>query len=161
MQENLTKNIEKIVINVGVGKKSQDGSFENKILPEIEKNLEIITGQKPTKRKAKQSIAGFKLRAGQIVGLKVTLRKKRMEDFLLKLIHFTLPRVKDFRGINLKNIDQNGNLNIGFKEQFVFPEIIPEKVNVVFGLQVTIVPKEQKREKAIDFYRRIGIPLKK
>jgi len=159
--ENLTKNIEKIVINVGVGKRSQESNFEDKILPEIEKNLSIITGQKPSRQGAKKSIAGFKIRTGQIVGLKITLRGLRMKDFLSKIINFALPRVKDFRGLSLKNVDKNGNLNIGFKEQIVFPEIIPEKTNIIFGLQVTIVPKVQKRDSAIDLYRRLGVPFKK
>jgi len=159
--EDLTKNIEKIVVNVGVGRKSQEGNFEEKILPEIEKNLSIITGQKPSRRGAKKSIAGFKIRTGQIVGLKVTLRGARMKDFFLKVINFALPRVKDFRGLSLKNVDQNGNLNIGFREQIVFPEIVAEKTNITFGLQITVVPKIQKRNLAIDFYRRVGVPFKK
>lgn len=152
--------LEKIVVNVGVGRLSQQSNFQEKILPEITKELALITGQKPSPRGAKKSIAGFKTRTGDIVGLKVTLRGKRMNDFLKRLIEISMPRVKDFRGINLKNVDRSGNLNIGFKEQYIFPEIKAETSKVHFGLQVTLVPTLKDREKAIDFYRRLGVPLK-
>ena len=151
--------IEKIVLNVGVGRLTQNSNFE-KILPEIVKDVAMITGQRPVPTIAKKSIAGFKLRQGQTVGLKVTLRRKIMEDFLQRLIHVVLPHIRDFRGINSKSVDARGNLTIGIKEQFAFPEINPESSNVDFGFEVTIVPREKKREKAIEKYRKIGIPLK-
>ena len=159
--EKLTKKIEKIVINAGIGRLSQQGQFEDKILPEVEKEFATITGQKASIRKAKKSIAGFKIREGQIIGLKATLRHKRMEDFLERFANLVLPRVKDFRGLDIGNVDENGNLNVGLKEQNVFPEIDMEKSKVNFGIQVTIVPYKKDREIAIDLYRRLGLPLKK
>lgn len=160
--EQKLKLIEKAVVNVGVGRKSQEANFENKILPEIEKTLSAITGQKPVICPARKSIAGFKIRAGQIVGLKVTLRGKRMKDFIFKIINLALPRVKDFKGISAKNIDEGGNLNLGFRDCAVFPEVVLEKLNVPFGLEITIVPKKgfQSKEKAIDFYKSLGIPFR-
>ena len=117
--------VEKIVINVGVGRLSQQPNFEEKVLPVIVKELAVITGQKPVMTKAKKSIAGFKTRAGQIVGLKVSLRRKRKEDFLGKLVHVVLPRLRDFRGIDPHAVDASGNLHIGLPDYFVFPEINP------------------------------------
>ena len=152
--------LEKIVVNVGLGRLSHEPNFEAKILPEIEKEIALITSQKPAKRPAKKSIAGFKIREGDIVGLKITLRQNRMEDFLNRLNNLVLPRVKDFRGLSLKNIDTNGNLNIGLKDQFIFPEINPNVSRFNFGLQITMVSKISNREKMIDFYRSIGVPLK-
>ncbi|MCP6720386.1 MAG: 50S ribosomal protein L5 [Patescibacteria group bacterium] len=157
----IKKNLEKIVINVGLGRLRQQSNFEEKSLPEIIKELALITGQKPAPRQAKKSIAGFKTRAGDIIGLQVTLRGKRMEDFFTRVISFVLPRVRDFRGLDLKNVDTGGNLNIGFREQFVFPEISADKSKVNFGLQVTAVSVFESRDEAIDFYRSIGVPLKK
>ncbi len=159
--EDIKKQIEKVVINAGIGRASQQAQFEDKILPEIEKDFAAITGQKPSERKAKKSIAGFKTRTGQIVGLTATLRGARMVDFFERLVNLALPRVKDFRGLTLSNVDANGNLNIGLREQTVFPEIDLEKTKVTFGIQVTVVPKEKNRDSAIDFYRRSGVPLKK
>ncbi len=153
--------LEKIVVNAGVGRLRNQPNFDEKILPEIIKELGFITGQKPAERKAKKSIAGFKIREGEIVGLQTTLRRSRMDDFLKRLIAIIFPRVKDFRGINLKNIDSNGNLNVGFRDQYVFPEVNVEKSKTAFGVQITFVPKIKNREKAVDFYRSSGVPLKK
>ncbi|MBI2515000.1 50S ribosomal protein L5 [Candidatus Wolfebacteria bacterium] len=153
--------IEKIVVNVGVGRLSQQPHFEEKILPEIMKQLSLITGQHPARTLAKKSIAGFKIRAGQIVGLKVSLRRGRMMDFLQRLIKMTIPRLRDFRGIELKSIDEDGNLNIGFKDYLVFPEVNPEEAKVDFGLEVSIVSEAKNRDEAITLYRTLGIPLKK
>jgi large subunit ribosomal protein L5 len=152
--------LEKIVVNVGIGRLSQQSNFEDKILPEVIKELSLITGQKPFICKAKKSIAGFKVRAGQIVGLKVTLRRQKMKDFLSRLVNIALPRVRDFKGINLKSIDDKGNLTIGIKEHTVFPEINPEASRVDFGLEISIVSNATNREEAIEFYRELGIPLK-
>lgn len=153
--------LDKIVINVGVGRLSQVPNFTDKIFPEIEKELALITGQKPSPRGAKKSIAGFKTRAGNIVGLKVTLRGKRMNDFLNRMLNIALPRVKDFRGIDLKNVDNSGNLNIGFREHSVFPEINLETSRINFGIEVTLVPSLKKREAALGLYRKLGVPFKK
>ena len=117
--------LEKIVVNVGVGRQSAQPSFEEKVLPQVMKDLASMTGQKAQIRPAKKSIAGFKTREGQTVGLKVTLRRKRMVDFFERLVRIALPRVRDFGGINLDSVDEQGVLNIGIKEQVVFPEINP------------------------------------
>ena len=153
------KKIEKIVINVGLGRASSLPSFSDKFLPSVIEELSIITGQKPQTRPAKQSIAGFKLRAGTIIGLKVTLRKKRMRDFFQKLVNVVLPRVRDFRGIKYEAVDSSGNLTIGIKEYVVFPEVNTEIAKANFGLEVTIVPRECNREKAIELYKSLGIPF--
>ena len=159
-QQNLEKQFEKVVVNVGIGRMRQQTQFEEKIMPEIMRELAIITGQKPSPRPTKKAIAGFKTRTGDIVGLKITLRRKRMAGFIKKIISIVLPRVRDFRGISVKNIDAAGNLNIGLKEQYVFPEISPEKSKVNFGLEITIVSKIKIREKAIELYKSSGFPLK-
>lgn len=157
----IQRSLSKIVVNAGVGRLRSMQQFDDKILPEIEKELAIITGQKPAERKAKKSISTFKIREGEVVGLQITLRKQRMYDFLSKIANVVLPRVKDFRGLALSNVDHDGNLNIGFRDQLVFPEINPEKSRVSFGIQVTIVPKERNRESAIDLYRSHGVPLRR
>lgn len=158
-KQSLEKQFEKAVVNVGVGRLRQQAQFEEKIMPEIMRELAMITGQKPSPRPAKKSIAGFKTRIGDVVGLKVTLRRKRMADFLKKLISVILPRVRDFRGIPRKQIDSAGNLSFGFREQLVFPEISADKSKVNFGIEVTVVPKIKKKDKAIELYKSSGFPL--
>lgn len=153
--------IEKMVVNVGIGRLSQQPNFEDKVLPELTKEIALITGQKPAVTKAKKSISGFKVREGQAVGLKVTLRHRRMSDFLERLIKIVLPRLRDFRGIDLKSVDSGGNLTIGLREQMVFPEINPEISKVDFGLEISIVSNAKNKEEAVELYRKIGIPLKK
>ena len=155
------KKLDKIVINVGIGRLSQQPNFEEKILTEVANELALITGQKPAVTRAKKSIAGFRTRAGQIVGLKVTLRKKRMFDFLERLSKIVLPRLRDFRGIKLSNIDAGGNLTIGMKEQVVFPEINPEISKINFGMEITIVSNVRDHDKAVELYRALNVPLKK
>ena len=152
--------LEKIVVNVGIGRLSQQPNFEDKILPGLIQDISLISGQKPATCKAKKSIAGFKIRAGQIVGLKTTLRGRRMYDFLEKLIKVILPRGRDFRGVSLKSIDAEGNLTMGLKEHTVFPEINPEISKVDFGLEISFVSNAKNREEAIELYRLLGIPLK-
>ncbi|MDE2096016.1 MAG: 50S ribosomal protein L5 [Patescibacteria group bacterium] len=153
--------LEKIVVSVGLGRARTSPQFEDKILPEISKDLELITGQKPSLRRAKKSIAGFKVREGDIVGLTVTLRGRRMNDFLAKLTEVVLPRIRDFRGLDLKNIDSSGNLTIGLKEHVIFPEINQDVSHVAFGLEVTLVSSSKSREEDEEFYRSLGIPFKK
>ncbi|MBU4348062.1 50S ribosomal protein L5 [Patescibacteria group bacterium] len=162
-KHDLNNKLYKIVINSGVGRLSAQPNFSDKILPEIIKEISIITGQKPSLRVAQKSIAGFKLREGTVVGLKVTLRSFYMDSMLSKIINTALPRVRDFRGINTTAIDNNGNLNIGFKEHLVFPEISPEHSKVNFSFQVTFVPKNSIKDKsdAVQFYKKIGIPFRK
>lgn len=158
----IKEKLEKVVVNAGVGKMATTISgFESKVLPELIKELSLITGQKPALRMAKKSIAGFKLREGMTSGLKVTLRGKKMTDFLNRLNQVVMPRLRDFRGINLKNIDSNGNLSIGLREQVVFPEIDPETSKTSFGLQITLVPKDKYLKDAPSLYRDLGVPLEK
>lgn len=156
----IRKNIEKIIVSIGIGRASTQPNFKDKFLPEVMQEVAMITGQKAAPRGAKKAVASFKTRVGDVVGLQVTLRGKRMEDFLTRLVNIVFPRVKDFRGLDLKNVDHSGSLNIGFREQYVFPEIHPEKSKVHFGVQVTIVPLTRNRKKAIDIYYSLGVPLK-
>ncbi len=153
--------LEKVVINAGVGRLSNQPNFEEKILPGILNDLATLTGQKAKICRAKKSIAGFKIRQNQIVGLSITLRRKKMVDFFERLINIVLPRVRDFVGIDLKSIDKNGILNIGLKEQFVFPEIDTDKSTLTFSLGINIVPKLKTRKMAEETYRELGVPLKK
>lgn len=157
-----SRKLEKIVVSIGIGKARQgNAQFDEKVLPEIVKELGLIVGERPAVRGAKKSIAGFKSREGDIVGLMATLRGKRMKDFLGRLTNIALPRVRDFRGIDLKNFDSRGNLTIGVKEHTVFPEINPESSKVNFGLEITFVAGTKNREEGIEFYRRLGLPIKK
>ena len=153
--------LEKVVVNVGVGRLSQAGNFEDKVLPQLSRDIAAICGQKPQVCRSKKSIAGFKMREGQIVGLRATLRGRRMVDFFERLITMVMSRVRDFHGIDLTAVDEGGSLNIGLKEQFVFSEVSPEESPTVFSLQVTVVPAIKNREAAVAAYRRFGIPLKK
>lgn len=151
--------IEKIVVNIGVGKAHSQAHFEDRVLPEIEKEVMAITGQKPSARPSRKSEAGFKVRVGEVVGLKVTLRRKRMRDFLARFINIVLPRVRDFRGLALSSVDRSGNLNVGLRDKNVFPEIDPNESKVDFGVQVTVVSRSRNREKMLEAYRALGIPF--
>lgn len=153
--------LEKIVVSVGLGRARTSPQFEDKVLPDISKELEEITGQKASIRKAKKSIAGFKVREGDIVGLTVTLRGKRMKDFLAKLAGVVLPRMRDFRGLDLKNIDSSGNLTIGIKEHVIFPEINQDTSRVSFGLEITLVSSAKNKEEGEEFYQSLGLLFKK
>ncbi len=153
--------LEKIVIDVGVGRLSSQPSFQEKILPHIMRDLSALSGQKAQICASKKSIAGFKMREGQTVGLKITLRKKKMVDFFDRLIRIALPRVRDFGGISLGSIDEHGVLNIGIRDHLVFPEINPEQSPTSFSLGVAIVPWARARDMAIKKFRDFGVPLKK
>lgn len=144
----------KVVVSSGVGKKR-----DNKQLELIEDRLARITGQKPAPRAAKISIASFKVREGDTIGLQITLRGARMYDFLDKLIHIALPRTRDFRGISPKAVDDMGNLTIGIREHTIFPETSDEDLKDVFGLAVTIVTTAKTRAEAEAFLRHLGMPL--
>lgn len=157
----IAQSLEKIVLDVGVGRMAQNPNFEEKGLVQLSRDIALLTGQKPQVRRAKKSIAGFKVREGQIVGLKVTLRRKKMVDFLERLIKMVWPRVKDFRGLELHAIDAGGVLNTGIKEQFVFSEVKPEESPISFSMGVSIVPRKKNREESIEKFRKLGIPLKK
>ena len=146
--------VSKVVVSSGVGKKR-----DKKQLELIEDRLAKITGQKPSLRPARLSIASFKVREGDTVGLQVTLRGSRMYDFLDKLIHIALPRTRDFRGLSAGAIDDMGNLTIGIKEHTIFPETGDEDLKDVFGFAITIVTTASTKAEAEAFFRHIGLPL--
>lgn len=157
-----TQKIEKVVINTGFGRLSSQPNFSDKVLPALTQDFAAITGQKPMARPAKKSISAFKLRQGTPIGLKATLRGKRMTQFLEKVIKVVLPRVRDFHGLTLKNVDTHGNFTFGVKDHLVFPEVAPESSKVNFGVEITVVPKGIKsREEALDLYKKLGVPFKK
>ena len=149
--------IEKVVVNVGIGKFLKDTN----IVSEITESIRMITGQKPLLTKSKKSIAGFKIREGLEIGMKVTLRGKRKWDFIEKLVGTAMPRVRDFQGIKESAVDKGGNLNIGIKEHLIFPEIQPEQVKNIFSFQVTVVTTAQDREKGLALFRMLGFPIEK
>ncbi len=149
--------LEKIVINMGVGQAVQDP----KILEEAVKDLETITGQKPSIRTAKKSISNFKLREGMKIGAKVTLRRERMYEFLDRLITIALPRVRDFRGISDKSFDGRGNYTLGIKEQIIFPEINVDKVNKILGMDITFVTTAKTDKEAYELLSAFGMPFRK
>ena len=146
----------KVTINVGIGRYRQD----EKAIEDIEKGLTLIAGQKPSFTQAKKSIASFKTRTGQPVGLKTTLRGKRMYDFIDRLISLALPRARDFRGLEQKSIDQGGNLNIGVKEHIIFPEISHENIRTIFGMEATLTTSAQSYEEGLELFRLLGFPIK-
>ncbi len=146
--------IEKVIVSSGVGKKRDKKQIEL-----IENRLAKITGQKSAKRPAKTSIAAFKVREGDTVGLQTTLRGARMYDFVDKLIHIALPRTRDFRGLSPKAIDDMGNITVGIREHTIFPETSDEDIKDVFGLAITIVTTAKSKAEAEAFFRHIGMPL--
>jgi len=152
----------KAVINTGFGRLVAGKSPEEqkKVYEPILEDLTLIAGQKPVLTRAKKSIASFKLREGMPVGACVTLRRKKMNDFLERLINISLPRSRDFRGIEEKSFDKNGNLTISIKENIAFPEILTEKVHGIFGLEITVVTNAKRREEGIALLKFLGFPVK-
>lgn len=148
--------ISKVVVSSGVGKKRDPKQIEF-----IQDRLAKITGQKPAVRGARISIASFKVREGDTVGLQATLRGARMYDFLDKLIHIALPRTRDFRGLSPKAIDDMGNCTIGIREHTIFPETSDENLKDVFGLAITVVTTAKSKAEADAFLRHLGLPLQK
>lgn len=146
----------KVVISVGIGTLK-----DKEKIKVIESRLIRITGQKASPRPAKKAIASFKSRQGQIIGYQVTLRGQRMYDFLNKLIHISLPRTRDFRGLPVKAIDDMGNYTVGIKEHTIFPETADEDLKDVFGLAATIVTTAKTKKEAEALLRHIGLPLQK
>lgn len=146
--------IMKVIVSSGVGKKRDKKQIEL-----ISDRLAKITGQKAAPRAAKTSIASFKVREGDTVGLQVTLRGARMFDFLDKLIHIALPRTRDFRGLSAKAIDDMGNITIGIKENTIFPETSDEDLKDVFGIAITVVTTATSKAEAEAFLRHLGLPL--
>ena len=152
-----TPKLEKIVVNMGLG----DATTNSKLLEAAMNDLEIITGQKPVATKAKKAIAGFKVREGQAIGCKVTLRGENMYNFLDKLISITLPRVRDFRGISSKAFDGRGNYTLGLTEQLIFSEIEYDDVVKVRGMDIVFVTTAKTNEEAYDLLKGFGMPFKK
>ena len=149
--------LEKVVINIGVG----DATQNSKLLEAACEELEQITGAKPVITKAKKSIAGFKLREGQAIGCKVTLRGENMWTFVEKLIRISLPRVRDFRGVSSKSFDGRGNYTLGIKEQIIFPEIEYDNIVKSRGMDIVFVTTAKTNEEAFDLLDGIGIPFRK
>jgi large subunit ribosomal protein L5 len=147
----------KVSVNVGVGRLSKDKAH----IENVVKTLTRITGQKPILVKAKKSISAFKVRQGDIVGISVTIRGARMYDFIEKMISITFPRVRDFRGLNPKNIDKQGNLSIGFKEHLAFPEIKADEVDNIHGLEVNIATSAKNYQEGLALFNLLGFPFKK
>lgn len=149
--------LEKIVINMGVG----DATGNSKLMEAAVKDLELISGQKPVITKARKSIAGFKLREGQSIGCKVTLRGNNMYNFMDKLVSIGLPRVRDFRGVSPKAFDGRGNYTLGIKEQLIFSEIEYDNVVKVRGMDIVFVTTAKSNEEAYDLLSELGIPFRK
>jgi large subunit ribosomal protein L5 len=149
--------LRKIVVNMGLGEAIQNP----KVLESAQNELAAITGQWPTLRKARKSIASFKLREGMTIGCKVTLRRDRMFHFLDKLINVALPRVRDFRGVNPKGFDGRGNFSMGVKEQIIFPEIDYDKIDKIRGMNITLVTSAKTDEEARELLGNLGMPFRK
>jgi large subunit ribosomal protein L5 len=149
--------IKAITLNVGLGPGLKDARH----IETAENTLKRITGQQPVKTLARKSVAGFKIREGNVVGMKVTLRGKRMWDFLEKLIKVSLPRVRDFRGLSVTAFDGQGNYSIGLKEHIAFPEIPTDEIEIIHGVQVTISTTAKDNNQAKSLLTHLGLPLKK
>ena len=149
--------LEKIVVNMGVGEAAHDDKF----IEAAVKDLEAITGQKAVITKARKSIAGFKIREGQSIGCKVTLRGENMYNFLEKLVRIALPRVRDFRGISKSAFDGKGNYTLGIKEQLIFPEIDYDNILKVFGMDIVLVTTAKSNEEGLALLSAFGLPFRK
>jgi len=154
--------IKKVVLNSSFGKEvvGKSASEREKIQNLITQDLSLIAGQKTNLVKSKKSIAGFKLREGLEIAAVVTLRKDRMWALLERLIYLSLPRSRDFKGLDPKSMDKNGNLSIGFKEHIFFPEIFTEKEKTIFGLEITVVTNAKSKEEGLELYKLLGFPMK-
>lgn len=149
--------LDKVVINMGVG----DATSNSKLIEAAVKDLEVIAGQRPVVTKARKSIAGFKVREGQSIGCKVTLRGDAMYNFIDKLVSIALPRVRDFRGVSPKAFDGRGNYTMGIKEQLIFSEIDYDNVVKVRGMDIVFVTTAKTNEEAFDLLSELGIPFRK
>ncbi len=149
--------LEKICVNMGLG----EAVSNPKIIDQAVEELAIITGQKPKICKARKSIAGFKLRKGMPIGVMVTLRKNRMYDFLARLIHVALPRVRDFRGLSRAGFDGRGNYTLGITDHTIFPEIDTNKVEKIKGMSITIVTTAETDEEAYELLKALGMPFRR
>ncbi len=146
----------KIVVNMGVGRATQQAS----LIEGAQRDLETITGQKPIVTRAKQSIAGFKLREGQAIGAKVTLRGDRAWEFLDRLISLAIPRIRDFRGLSARSFDGHGNYTFGVTEQLIFPEVDYDRIDTIRGMDITIVTTARTDEEGRAFLRAFGFPFR-
>ncbi len=149
--------IKSVVVNVGVGRFTKDKAHIDNVV----ESLTNITGQKPVLCEAKKSISAFKIRQGNVVGVKVTLRGRRMYDFIEKLVNITFPRIRDFRGISEKAVDNYGNMAIGFKEHLAFPEIKIDEISKQHGLEVCVSTTAKNCETGLELFRLLGFPFKK
>jgi len=149
--------VEKVVVSAGVGEATQN----KKLLDSIASEISLITGQKAVKTKARKSVAAFKVRQGQEIGAKVTLRGAVMWEFLDRLINVALPRVKDFRGVNAKAFDGNGNYSLGIEEQIIFPEIDYDKIEKVSGLNVAVITTAKTDQESRELLAKLGMPFSK
>jgi large subunit ribosomal protein L5 len=154
--------IEKVVVNCGFGRlvsgKTKDE--QKKIADAVARDLSQMCGQKAVVTQARNSISSFKIREGQNIGAKTTLRRAKMYDFLERTITVALPRSRDFQGIPSKGIDQDGNLTFGIKEHIAFPEISPEKINFIFSFEITVVTTADNREEGVALFKLLGFPIK-
>lgn len=148
--------VTKVVVNVGLGEASQNQKLLDSVLDEVG----LITGQKPIVTLARKSIAGFSLREGVPVGVKATLRKQRMYDFLDRLVSAAVPRIRDFRGLPTRSFDGRGNYTMGIKEQIIFPEIDLDEVNEVHGMDITVVTSTERDDEAYALLREMGFPFR-
>lgn len=145
----------KVVVNSGIGR-----IRDNKdAVASVERQLTLITGQKPLARQAKKAIASFKTRKGQVIGFKVTLHGEKMYDFIDRLTNLAIPRTRDFKGISLRSVDLGGNLTLGVKEHIVFPETLGEDAKHIFGFEITVVSNAKSQKEAIAMFRLLGFPL--
>lgn len=149
--------LQKIVISMGLG----SGTRDNKLIDQAAESLTMLTGQKSQRTRARKSVAAFRLREGMEVGVRVTLRGRRMYEFLDRLITLALPRVRDFRGLNPNGFDGHGNYSFGLTEQFVFPEIDPDKITQMQGMNLTFVTTAQTNDEGRALMRQLGLPLRK
>ena len=152
----MSPQIKKVVLNMGLG---VDGN-DNKIVKSCEEDLSKITGQKPVITKFKKSISNFKTRKGTNAGLKVTLRKDKMYEFIDRLVNIALPRIKDFRGLSIKGFDKFGNYTFGIKEHIIFPEVNFDKVEKIRGLDITIVISSLNKDHSIELLKKLNFPFK-
>ena len=148
--------IKKIILNMGVG----EGKDDSKLIDKALEDLTLISGQKAVKTKSKKAISGFKIRAGMPLGVKVTLRNKIMYEFLDRLINIAIPRIRYFRGLNIKSFDGKGNFSMGIKEHVIFPEINFDKVDKIRGMDITICTSAKNNEEALELLRSFNMPFK-
>ncbi len=153
--DHATPRITHVVLNVGVGKNRDSKPY----IEAVQRDIALLSGQAPHERHARKAVAGFKVREGNLVGYRVTLRGKRMENFIQRFVHVTLPRVRDFRGIKVGSLDGHGNLSVGLREHLAFPEIHPEATDVVFGIQVTFSTTAETNTEGEILFRSLGFPL--